>query len=280
VQVAEMMEKNGKSKNVTEKTGTEKIQTTKTEKKASGKKQADKKLAENDQTVLTVSIEEAGYEGQSDVIKNIKFEVRRGELVGLLGPNGAGKSTTIKSILGLLKDFKGEVIFQGERKRYAYIPEHPILYDELTLWEHMEFAASVYGLERDIFLERAEDLLQRFRLLDEKHNMPSTFSKGMQQKIMLILGFLNKPDVYIVDEPFIGLDPKAIKDFLSMLDDERKRGAGILMSTHVLDTAERICTSFVLLSGGRLVANGTLQDIQTQSGLPGAPLFDCFHSLL
>ncbi|GGA00100.1 multidrug ABC transporter ATP-binding protein [Paenibacillus marchantiophytorum] len=230
--------------------------------------------------VLQVHIDQAGYEEQPDTIKQIHFDVKQGELVGLLGPNGAGKSTTIKSILGLLKDFKGEISFMGERKSYAYIPEHPILYDELTLWEHMEFAASVYELDRTVFLERADDLLHRFRLLDEKHQLPGKFSKGMQQKIMLILGFLNKPDVYIVDEPFIGLDPKAIKDFLGMLDEERKRGAGILMSTHVLDTAERICTSFVLLSGGRLVANGTLQDIQQQCGMPEAPLFDCFHSLL
>lgn len=230
--------------------------------------------------VLQVHIEQAGYEGQSDVIKQVHFNVRQGELVGLLGPNGAGKSTTIKSILGLLKDFKGQISFLGERKSFAYIPEHPILYDELTLWEHMEFAAAVYEMDRTVFLDRADELLHRFRLLDEKHQLPGKFSKGMQQKIMLILGFLNKPDVYIVDEPFIGLDPKAIKDFLDMLDEERKRGAGILMSTHVLDTAERICSSFVLLSGGRLVANGTLQDIQKQCGLPDAPLFDCFHSLI
>ncbi|MEC0229465.1 MULTISPECIES: ABC transporter ATP-binding protein [Paenibacillus] len=230
--------------------------------------------------VLNVHIDQAGYDEQPDTIKQIHFDVKQGELVGLLGPNGAGKSTTIKSILGLLKDFKGKISFIGERKSYAYIPEHPILYDELTLWEHMEFAASVYDLDREVFLERADDLLHRFRLLDEKHQLPGKFSKGMQQKIMLILGFLNKPDVYIVDEPFIGLDPKAIKDFLGMLEEERKRGAGILMSTHVLDTAERICSSFVLLSGGRLVANGTLQDIQQQCGMPDAPLFDCFHSLL
>lgn len=230
--------------------------------------------------VLEVNIDQAGYDEVPDIIKNVHFEVRQGELVGLLGPNGAGKSTTMKSILGLLKDFKGKVSFMGVQKSYAYIPEHPILYDELTLWEHMEFAASVYELDRAVFLERADDLLHRFRLLDEKHQLPGKFSKGMQQKIMLILGFLNKPDVYIVDEPFIGLDPKAIKDFIEMLDEERKRGAGILMSTHVLDTAERICTSFVLLSGGRLVANGSLKDIQEQCGMPDAPLFDCFHSLL
>jgi ABC-2 type transport system ATP-binding protein len=237
-------------------------------------------MSEERLAVLKVHIDQAGYDEVPDIVKNVHFDVRQGELVGLLGPNGAGKSTTIKSILGLLKDFKGKISFMGERKSYGYIPEHPILYDELTLWEHMEFAASVYDLDRTVFLERADDLLHRFRLLDEKHQLPGKFSKGMQQKIMLILGFLNKPDVYIVDEPFIGLDPKAIKDFLGMLDEERKRGAGILMSTHVLDTAERICSSFVLLSGGRLVANGTLQDIRQQCGMPDAPLFDCFHSLL
>jgi ABC-2 type transport system ATP-binding protein len=229
--------------------------------------------------VLKVSIEHAGYD-ETATIKDINFCVRRGELVGLLGPNGAGKSTTIKSLLGLLKSFKGSVSFLGETKNYAYIPEHPVLYDELTLWEHLQFAASVYELSQKEFEARADELLRRFRLMDVKHHLPGSFSKGMQQKIMLILGFLNKPDVYIVDEPFIGLDPKATKDFLDMLNEERKRGAGILMSTHVLDTAERICTSFLLLSGGKLVASGTMTDIQEQCGLPGATLFDCFHSLL
>ena len=97
--------------------------------------------------------------------------------------------------------------------------------------------------------------------------------------MMLILGFLRRPDVYIVDEPFIGLDPKATKDFLDLLLEERKRGAAVLMCTHVLDTAERICDSFLLLSDGRLVANGTLDDIRAQCGQPDGTLFDCFHSL-
>jgi ABC-2 type transport system ATP-binding protein len=237
-------------------------------------------VAEEKLDVLRVHIETAGYEESSAVIEHIDFAVRQGELIGLIGPNGAGKSTTIKSILGLLKEFKGEITFLGTKRSYAYIPEHPILYDELTLWEHMEFAAAVFELEREEFLRRADELLRRFRLMDVKHHLPGSFSKGMQQKIMLILGFLNKPDVYIVDEPFIGLDPKAIKDFLDMLNEERKRGAGILMSTHVLDTAEKICDSFLLVADGRLVAQGTLENIQEQCGMPEASLFDCFHSLL
>ncbi|MNP38382.1 ABC-type transporter ATP-binding protein EcsA [compost metagenome] len=101
----------------------------------------------------------------------------------------------------------------------------------------------------------------------------------MQQKLMLIIGFIHEPELYIVDEPFIGLDPRAIKEFLEMLDSERKRGAGVLMSTHVLDTAERICSSFLLVNEGKLIASGELQDIRDKCGLPGASLFDCFHEL-
>ncbi|MFD2615075.1 ABC transporter ATP-binding protein [Paenibacillus gansuensis] len=229
--------------------------------------------------LLEVSIRKAGYEEQYSVIHDIGFRLQEGELIGLIGPNGAGKSTTIKSILGLTKHMDGAIHFTGPTGNYAYIPEQPILYDSMTLWEHMELAASAYGLERESFLSRAEELLIQFRLSEVRHHLPSSFSKGMQQKIMLILGFLIRPDVYIVDEPFVGLDPKATKDFLDLLLLERKRGAGVLMSTHVLDTAERICDSFVLISDGRIVAQGTLDEVRAQCGLHDAPLFECFHSL-
>ncbi|MNS94427.1 ABC-type transporter ATP-binding protein EcsA [compost metagenome] len=96
---------------------------------------------------------------------------------------------------------------------------------------------------------------------------------------MLMIGFLIRPDVYIVDEPFIGLDPRATKDFLGLLEEERRRGAGVLMSTHVLDTAERICDDFILISNGQVAASGTLEDIRKASGLPEASLFDCFDKL-
>jgi ABC-2 type transport system ATP-binding protein len=102
----------------------------------------------------------------------------------------------------------------------------------------------------------------------------------MQQKVMLIIGFLIQADIYIVDEPFIGLDPRAIRDFLNLLDAERKRGAGVLMSTHALDTAEKICDSFVLLADGKLVAQGNLAQIREVCRLPGASLFDCFNKIL
>lgn len=229
--------------------------------------------------LLKVNIERAGYDERDHVIRHVAFSLEAGELVGLIGPNGAGKSTTIKAILGLLKRTEGDIRFSGPQGTYAYIPEHPILYEELTLWEHMELAAAAYGMTEDRFREQAESLLAQFRLADVRHHLTTSFSKGMQQKVMLILGFLTKPDVYIVDEPFIGLDPKATKELLDTLNEERRRGAAILMSTHVLDTAERICDRFVLLDGGETVAQGDLDQIRQACGRPEATLFECFHTL-
>jgi len=229
--------------------------------------------------LLRVDIDRAGYDERKDVIRDIRFTIESGEMVGLIGPNGAGKSTTIKAVLGLLRDFAGEVHFVGSRRNYAYIPEQPILYDTLTLWEHLELAAAAYDMDRTAFAEKAEHLLARFRLSDVRHHYPSGFSKGMQQKIMLVLGFLTEPDVYVVDEPFVGLDPRATREFLDMLAEERRRGAGVLMSTHVLDTAERICDRFLLIEGGKMVAEGNLEQIRQRCGMPEATLFDCFHYL-
>ncbi|MFU1796159.1 ABC transporter ATP-binding protein [Paenibacillus azoreducens] len=229
--------------------------------------------------LLNVYIEEAGYEENHPRIREIAFQVEPGELLGLIGPNGAGKSTTIKTLLGLLKHAKTQVHFGGKSGRYAYIPEHPVYHDDLTLWEHMDLAAAVYGLEYGTFTAEANRLLRQFGMEEVKDDLPGGFSKGMKQKMMLMLGFLSGPDVYIVDEPFIGLDPRATKDFLKLLDEERSRGAAVLMSTHVLDTAEKICDRFIMISGGRMVAEGSLADIRAKAGLAEASLFDCFDVL-
>ena len=230
--------------------------------------------------LLTVNINHAGYPGNPDVIKNVILSVKPGELVGLIGPNGAGKSTTIKAIMGLLSVMEGKVEFAGENKNYAYIPEQPVLYEGLTLWEHLELAAAAYEIERNEFVPRAEELLKIFRLTEDKHHLPGTFSKGMQQKVMLILGFLLEPSVYVVDEPFMGLDPKGTKDFLAHLNEARAKGAGVLMCTHILDTAEKICSSFVLMNAGTVVARGTIMEIREQCQLPQGSLLDCFDKLL
>lgn len=230
--------------------------------------------------ILQVQIKRAGYADNKKAIENINFSLKKGELVGLIGPNGAGKSTTIKAILGLLPEMEGKIGPTRQDTKYAYIPEHPVFYDELTLWEHLELAAAAYGMERCEFLDESEKLLKVFSLQKERHHLPGSFSKGMQQKVMLIIGFLIKADIYIADEPFIGLDPRATRDFLSLLKTERKRGAGVLMSTHALDTAERICNSFVLLADGKLVAQGNLAQVREICRMPGASLFDCFNRIL
>ncbi|WP_438495431.1 ABC transporter ATP-binding protein [Paenibacillus sp. IHBB 3054] len=234
---------------------------------------------EEEDIVLDVSIEEAGYEAGDKRISDVSFQVRRGQLLGLIGPNGAGKSTTIKTLLGLLKYAKAKVIIGGESQSYAYVPEQPVFYEDLTLWEHLDLAAAAYGLSYETFVATAEKLLVQFGMGNVRDDLPAGFSKGMKQKMMLMLGFLVQPDVYIVDEPFIGLDPRATKDFLRLLEAERKRGAGVLMSTHVLDTAEKICDSFVLISSGEVTATGTLEEIRDIAGLPEGSLFDCFDEL-
>ncbi|MFC5651878.1 ABC transporter ATP-binding protein [Paenibacillus solisilvae] len=231
-------------------------------------------------SVLQVDIRKAGYEASSPVIRDVSFSIEAGELVGLIGPNGAGKSTTIKSLLGLIRHVEGNVAFTGDQKRYAYVPEQPVLYEYMTLWEHLQLAASAYELDEQTFLRRAELMLDRFRLSDERHKLPTGFSKGMQQKMMLIIGFLLQPDVYVVDEPFVGLDPRATRDFLELLQAERRRGAGVLMCTHVLDTAERICDRIILINGGSVVAQGTLEQVRELAGCkPDSPLTDCFYAL-
>ncbi len=234
---------------------------------------------EQAQAWLEVNIHQAGYEMGKAAIKQIALAVRPGVLTGLIGPNGAGKSTTLKAILGLLPYTDAEVEFHGKANHYAYIPEQPVFYDTLTLWEHLGLAAAVYGMDETEFEREAEVLLEKFRMTDSRDLLPGGFSKGMRQKMMLMIGFLGRPDVYIVDEPFIGLDPRATKDFLGLLEEERRRGAGVLMSTHVLDTAERICDELILISDGRVKASGSLDDIRAAAEMPGASLFDCFDAL-
>lgn len=229
-------------------------------------------------SLLDVDIKSAGYENNKPTIRNISFSVEEGELIGLIGPNGAGKSTSIKTILGLLDHHQGNITYSLDLK-YSYIPERPIFYDELTLWEHLDFVAAVEGLSDHDYKKRANGLLEKYKLAEYAHEFPTKYSKGMQQKAMLILAMITQPSLYIIDEPFMGLDPNAMKLFLESIEKERQRGAGVLMSTHVLDTAEKICDRYIMINQGELVAKGTLADIRYQCQLLTGSLYDCFHFL-
>ncbi|WP_374722800.1 ABC transporter ATP-binding protein [Peribacillus tepidiphilus] len=227
--------------------------------------------------LIEVEIDSAWYEDKK-VLSQITFQINHGELVGVIGPNGAGKSTTIKTILGLMNNWKGTITFSNPAS-YSYVPERPIFYDELTLQEHIDFIGAVEGIEESELKKRADYLLQKYKMEAHVHELPATYSKGMQQKAMLILALLTQPHLFIIDEPFIGLDPDAMKILLATIDAERKRGAGILMSTHVLDTAEKICDRFLLIVKGRLVAQGTMEGIRKQAGLAYGSLYDCYHTI-
>lgn len=219
------------------------------------------------------------------VLKNVSFEVSDGELVGLIGLNGAGKSTTIKAIIGLLPLYQGQILLDGKtisdgvesfRKKIGFIPETPSLYEELTLKEHLEVVALAFGLEKNAVLERAGKLLKVFRLDEKLDWYPVHFSKGMKQKVMIVCALMIEPSLLIVDEPFLGLDPVAIADLIGLLEEEKAKGTAILMSTHVLDSAEKMCDRFIILHQGQVRAQGSLSDLQTEFSLPTASLTEIY----
>ncbi|WP_181350168.1 ABC transporter ATP-binding protein [Thalassobacillus sp. CUG 92003] len=224
---------------------------------------------------LEVDLQSSGYNAHQNVLHDIQFAVEPGEVVGLIAPNGAGKSTLIKSILGIIKDVEGEM----RLKDYAYIPERPIFYEGLTLKEHLDFLSSTLDISSERFNEKVEKLVRDFYLADVMLQYPESFSKGMQQKVMLVIAFLKEAAVYLIDEPFMGLDPKSMKKLLQYVERKKNDGAGILMTTHVLDTAEKVCDRFILLFNGSIVFQGTIKDIRKASGLKQGSLFDCFDVL-
>ena len=222
------------------------------------------------------------------VLKEVSFSVPDGQLIGLIGLNGAGKSTTIKEIIGLLHHYAGEVRIDGlslpeaptdYRKKIGYIPETPSLYEELTLREHIETVAMAYDLDMDQVMVRVQPLLERFRLAEKLDWFPTQFSKGMKQKVMIICAYAVDPSLYIVDEPFLGLDPVAIADLIQLLADEKAKGKSILMSTHVLDSAEKMCDGFVILHKGQIRAKGTLDELRSTFGDEKASLNDIYMTL-
>jgi ABC-2 type transport system ATP-binding protein len=210
--------------------------------------------------VLQLTNVTGGYT-RKPVIKEVSFSIGEGELVGLIGLNGAGKSTTIKHIIGTLLPDAGEVALQGVtlqqdmekyRSSFSYIPETPVLYDELTLEEHLALTGMAYGLDEATVKTRSEKLLKEFRMERRLKWFPSHFSKGMRQKVMIMCAFLVEPALYIIDEPFVGLDPLGIQSLLDQMNAKKQEGASILMSTHILSTAERYCDRIILLHEGRV----------------------------
>lgn len=236
---------------------------------------------------LVVNALTGGY-SRIPVLKDLSFEIKNGELIGLIGLNGAGKSTTIKHIIGLMKPFKGSISIDGltindnpesYRRKIGFIPETPLLYDELTLKEHIEMTIMAYSLDNEKAWELADLLLEKFRLTDRLEWFPNDFSKGMKQKVMIVCAFIIEPSLYIIDEPFLGLDPLAIRDLIQLMLEQKERGASILMSTHVLANAERICDRFIVMHEGQIYAMGTIEDLRTHFQMPESNLEEMYGML-
>ena len=235
---------------------------------------------------MTVKVEHltGGY-GKKPVIKDLNFELEKGEIVGLIGLNGAGKSTTIKHMLGLINPMEGKLSIsnikinediENYRRKLSYIPESPVIYDELTLEEHIEMTAMAYQLSREEAMRRAKPLLKVFRLENELKVFPSHFSKCLKQKVMIICAFIVDPELYIIDEPFLGLDPLGIQSMLDLMVEKRNENRTVLMSTHILATAERYCDRFIILDKGEIVAFGNLDELREQTGLKDKTLDDIY----
>lgn len=235
-------------------------------------------------TVLEVKDVTGGYT-RKPVLHDLNFSIEKGELVGLIGLNGAGKSTTIKHIIGTMNALKGEILLNGKtlkedpaqyRTSFSYIPETPVLYDELTLKEHLQLTAMAYNLDESVFEARKEALLKEFRMEKRLNWFPAHFSKGMRQKVMIMCAFLVNPTLFIIDEPFVGLDPLGIKSLLEQMKSRKDEGASILMSTHILTTAEKYCDRILLLHNGKIRAQGTMADLRAAFQMPDATLDDLY----
>lgn len=195
--------------------------------------------------------------GKVEAVKNISFTVEEGQIAIILGPNGAGKSTVIKSIAGLLK-YSGDIKINGienktlqAKRMFSYIPEMPSLYDLLTVKEHVDFIAKAYRIKD--YENRAEILFERFELLDKKDKLGKELSKGMQQKVSIICGLITEPKLILMDEPMMGLDPKAIKTLKSIILELKDSGTGIIISTHIIDSVTDIWDKALIMKDGNII---------------------------
>ena len=204
--------------------------------------------------------------GKNLAVDDVSFSLEPGSLTVLLGPNGAGKSTIIKSIIGFLK-YDGRIMVNGipnktseARKIMGYIPELPSLYPTLTVIEHMEFIARAYKMTN--YKDRIEMLLSRFELDDKKKKFGDELSKGMQQKLNLCVGLLPDPDILLMDEPLLGLDPHAIKELKNYIEEMRQAGKTMLISTHIIDSVDMLWDRTVIMQNGKVRANVTRGEIE------------------
>jgi ABC-2 type transport system ATP-binding protein len=226
--------------------------------------------------------------GQVKAVDGVTFGLRRGEIYGLLGPNGAGKTTTIKCILGLLELQQGRISVLSEdpiespekvKANIGYVAEEPLLYGSLTPREMLNFIASVRGLDEAEVTERAQRLISSLDATQYYDSLMETLSRGNKQKIQLIAALLHDPKLLILDEPLSGLDAKSSKVVKEILELHVEHGGSVLLSTHIMEQAQTLCDRIGIINKGRLVAEGTLDELREIGHQAGASLEDIFLRL-
>ena len=214
--------------------------------------------------------------GEKKAVDDLSLTIEPGEICGFIGHNGAGKTTTLKSAAGILRFESGEIFVDGIsvrkdplacKAKLAYIPDNPDLDDFMTGIRYLDFCADIFGIPADVRDERIHAYADAFALTDDLAQPISAYSHGMKQKLAVISAWLHEPKLILMDEPFVGLDPKAAHILKGMMRDVCDRGGAIFFSTHVLEVAEKLCDKVAIIKGGKLIRSGTMEEVKGDTSL-------------
>lgn len=214
--------------------------------------------------------------GDKKAVNDISCTVLEGEIFAFIGHNGAGKTTTIKAIAGVLNFEQGEILINGKnikkqpiecKMEMAYIPDSPDIYEHMKGIQFLNFVCDIYEINKEIRKERIEKYADIFEIKQHLGDLISSYSHGMKQKLTIISALIHEPKLLLLDEPFVGLDPKAVFDLKKIMKEMCQRGASIIFSTHILDVAEKLCDKVAILKRGQIVKLGNMQDIKGDTSL-------------
>ncbi len=214
--------------------------------------------------------------GEKKAVDDLSLHIQPGEIFGFIGHNGAGKTTTLKSVVGILRFEEGEIYVNGTsvkadpmtcKKNIAYIPDNPDLYEFMTGIQYLNFVSDIYGVPADVRAERIKKYGDLFELTQDLAQPVSAYSHGMKQKLAIIAAWAHDPKLIIMDEPFVGLDPKASHLLKGMMREACDNGGAIFFSTHVLEVAEKLCDKIAIIRGGKLIRSGTMEEVRGDESL-------------
>ncbi len=221
-------------------------------------------------SVLEIKNYSKVYSGTKKAADDISLTVESGDIYGFIGHNGAGKSTTIRAIVGVLDFTDGEIFIDGHsvkkeplecKKITAYIPDNPDLYENLTGIQYLNFIADVFDIDAETREKRIKEYGDRFEITEALGDPIASYSHGMKQKVAIISALIHEPKLMVMDEPFVGLDPKAAHDLKEIMHDMCKRGSAVFFSTHVLDVAEKLCNKVAIIKAGKIITKGTMEEL-------------------